>query len=472
MSTLALADFGSTYTKITLVDGQNRRVVGQAQAPTSVETDVMEGFHQALAEAGGGDPGISVSETIAASSAAGGLRVAAVGLVSDLTAAAAKQAALNAGARVDVVLAGRFSAEDVRGLEQKAPEIILFAGGTTGGQRKLVLANAHVLAEVETRARFVVACNGEIAEEVARIFGDAGKETEIVDNVMPAMLELNVEPARAAIARLFVEHVIGGKGLSRDPSFGEMVKMPTPEAVLRATRLLSSGAGGVAGRGDVAVVDIGGATTDVHSVADGREPGSWVTAPILPILPILRTVQGDLGVRWNAVGVAEADGEWLCDELDVTSVQLDELSRRRAEDPGQIYRDRSEREADRALAVSCLTVALHRHCGEMVTFFRPNDTPRFAQSGPDLRDVRLIVGTGGVVARDSDGVATIRRALARRRERALVPRAPSIVLDRAYLLSAAGLLAERDPALAAELMRAGLEDGARGEMTSAPATRD
>src|SRR6202007_909154 len=100
-------DFGSTFTKVALVDEVDGRLLARAEAPTTVGTDLMEGYAQALnaARAGLGIRNENGTE-LAASSAGGGLRVAAIGLVADLTAAAARQAALNAGARVCSVLAG------------------------------------------------------------------------------------------------------------------------------------------------------------------------------------------------------------------------------------------------------------------------------------------------------------------------------------------------------------------------------
>ncbi|MGN6201207.1 MAG: glutamate mutase L, partial [Solirubrobacterales bacterium] len=134
MGAIALADFGSTYTKLSLVDPEEGRLLARAEAPTSIGSDLMEGFAAALEAARRAAGNVEVDEAIAASSAGGGLRVAAVGLVADLTAAAARQAALNAGARVGTVLAGRLESGHLDELRAARPEIVLFAGGTDGGQ--------------------------------------------------------------------------------------------------------------------------------------------------------------------------------------------------------------------------------------------------------------------------------------------------------------------------------------------------
>lgn len=332
MGVVALADFGSTYTKLSLVEPDDGRLLGQGEAPTTIGTDLMEGYAAAL-EAAKGVAGetVEVEEALAASSAGGGLRVAAVGLVADLTAAAAQQAALNAGARVGAVLAGRLEEEQLEKLRMARPEIVLFAGGTDGGQSKLVLENARRLAAAEVEAHFVVACNRDVAEEAAQVL--SGGAAEVAGNVMPRLGELEIESAREAILGAFLEHVIGGKGLSASAEFERMVRMPTPEAVLEAVRLLSLGTEAVSGVGDVMVVDVGGATTDVHStrVIEPATPG--IEDPLLPPPPTLRTVEGDLGLRSGAVGVIAADGRWTEEESGIGEAAIGRGVGLRTEDP-------------------------------------------------------------------------------------------------------------------------------------------
>jgi uncharacterized protein (TIGR01319 family) len=378
--------------------------------------------------------------------------VAAVGLVADLTAAAAHQAALNAGARVGAVLAGDLGS----GLERLVaarPDIVLFAGGTDGGQAELVLANARRLAAARPAAHAVVACNAAIADEVAAILGAAGMRAEVAANVMPALGRLEIEGARAAISRAFLEHVIGGKGLSASAEFARMVRMPTPEAVLRATHLLGRGSEGRPGAGDLLVVDIGGATTDVHSDRALEPAAPGIEGPLLPAPLTLRTVEGDLGLRAGAPGVVEADGRWL--EAQPGSGGEEGMRRAaatRAERPDWIPADPAEARLDHLLATACATRALERHCGTMLLSRGGDGTPTLLRDGPDLCEVRLVVGTGGVLAHRDDGEEVLREALGRRGPRSLAPHEAAVRLDRSYVLAAAGLLAELDPAAAQRLL--------------------
>jgi len=454
---LALADFGSTYTKVRLVDGEEGKLLARAEAPTSIGTDLMEGYAVAL-EAARAEAGVvDIERELAASSAGGGLRVAAVGLVEDLTAAAARQAALNAGARVESVVAGTLSDEQLDELQAARPEIVLYAGGTDGGQAELVLENARRLASRRIGDNVVVACNAAVAEEAAGILGAAGTVVEVAANVMPELGRMEIEPAREAILRVFLDHVIGGKGLSAGQEFEQMVKMPTPEAVLEATRLLSRGTPSQPGVGDVAVVDIGGATTDVHSDRTVEVVSPGIEDPLLPPPATLRTVEGDLGLRAGAVGALAADARWIESESGQRGAAIRQAVSVRGEDPGWIPRDDPETRLDGLLAISCATHALARHCGTMLLTRSKGGPPTLVRDGPDLREVKRVVGTGGVFAHRDDGSRILEQALARKLPRSLVPADPEVYVDGSYVLAVAGLLATHDPEAAMRLLRQELD---------------
>jgi len=453
VSVVALADFGSTYTKVRLVDPDEGRLLARAEAPTSIGTDLMEGYAAALKAATDAAEGpIAIEEQMAVSSAGGGLRVAAVGLVADMTAAAARQAALNAGARVEVVLAGSLGEEQLDELQAARPEIVLFAGGTDGGQADLVVENARRLASRKLDGYVVVACNADVTEEAARLLRASGIEAEVAANVMPALGRLEIDSAREAILRAFLDHVIGGKGLSAGGEFERMVKMPTPEAVLEATRLLARGTDTQPGVGDLVVVDIGGATTDVHSdrAAEAATPG--IEAPLLPSPPTLRTVEGDLGLRAGAPGVLAVDRRWIEAELELGEEAIRRAVSYRAGCPEWIPADPGEARFDGLLAIACATQAVTRHCGTMLLSRSEAGPPTLVREGPDLREVARVLGTGGVFAHRGDGEWVLREALARRAPRSLAPRDAEIGVDRNYILAAAGLLATQDPDAALRLL--------------------
>jgi uncharacterized protein (TIGR01319 family) len=332
---------------------------------------------------------------------------------------------------------------------------LLFCGGTDGGQTIKVLQNARALARAQSVKFVVVACNVNIAAEVASIFELRGRSVQVVENVLPSIDRLAIEAARSAIHELFIEHVIGGKGLSADARFGSLVIMPTPEAVLEATRLLGLAERSSPESGGVVVVDVGGATTDVHSAVPLANRPAYITATGLPELPVTRSVQGDLGLRWSADSVIDADREQMLDALSdggIGSDELDEHAARRHAQPDFLPVDSIDQRVDDVLAESCIAIALRRHCGTLATVYMPRQGTQFVQRGLDLRDVRVLIGTGGALVHRPDSKRLIARAVGRRPDHSLMPRRPIIAVDRNYLLASAGLLSTRDPVAAGRLL--------------------
>jgi hypothetical protein len=62
-----------------------------------------------------------------------------------------------------------------------------------------------------------------------------------------------------------------------------------------------------------------------------------------------------------------------------------------------------------------------------------------------------------MLVRDPLGADTLHAAVRRRKDRSLTPKSPAAVLDRNYILAAAGLLATRDKKAAYSLLRDQIE---------------
>jgi uncharacterized protein (TIGR01319 family) len=223
--------------------------------------------------------------------------------------------------------------------------------------------------------------------------------------------------------------------------------------VLNATQLLSRGPHGEGGVGDVIVVDIGGATTDVHS-SRALEPATpGIERPLLPAPLTLRTVEGDLGLRAGAPGVLEADRRWLEQQPGGGEGEIERAVGERAARPAWVPVEPADAELDRLLAIGCASHALDRHCGTMLlTRGAKMGPPSLVRDGPDLREVSRMIGTGGVFAHCADCEGILLGTLARRAPRSLSPRDPRLAVDRGYVLAAAGLLASIDPAAAFRLL--------------------
>ena len=150
MKPYLLVDFGSTYTKLTCVDLEGEYIIGTSKAPTTVETNVLEGYDRAFKYLINDHPKIKkISGISACSSAAGGLKMAAIGLVEELTVEAAKRACLGAGAIVKRVYSHHMTRKEARDLKEANIDIVLLAGGTNGGNQECIVHNAKKLKEVE-----------------------------------------------------------------------------------------------------------------------------------------------------------------------------------------------------------------------------------------------------------------------------------------------------------------------------------
>ncbi len=450
---IALVDFGSTFTKVRVVDRAGN-MLATVQHRTTVESDVFDGLDGALGEVALRRPEIEIGAQIACSSAGGGLRLAVVGLVEDLTGEAARQAALNAGARVVAVVSGGLAdAAAATELLEGAPDIVLLAGGTDGGDRASLLNSATALAAVRPSAPVVVAGNAEAQEQAAEALAGAGLHVFRAPNVLPEIGVLEPDGVRDVIREVFIEHVIGGKLSGSRARLEELVRMATPDAVLVGVELLTEMLHEQGRPGGVVVVDVGGATTDVHSSAalPPGETGGYRRS-LLPQAESARTVEADLGMRWNAVGIIEAAAaEGLLPEAE--RARLSGPAAERAADPSFMPQDSGERAIDHTLAGLAIAVALRRHAGcRRVTL--TSDGAVLDRDGRDLSAVPLLIGTGGIFQDVGEAELQQGLALARSgREQRLLPTSVQAGIDRGYVISAAGVLATEDEPAARQLLR-------------------
>ncbi|HSS66162.1 MAG TPA: methylaspartate mutase accessory protein GlmL [Gammaproteobacteria bacterium] len=455
-----LIDFGSTYTKLRAVTLDPIRVLASGQGPSTITHDVTEGMDAALDDLEsriGALPKFDLR--LACSSAAGGLRMVTVGLVRELTAEAARQAALGAGARLVGSFAQRLTSKDVAGIESLAPDILLLAGGTDGGNSEVIRHNARALAAARLNCPVNVAGNRAAADDVSEELAAGAKTVTVTENVMPEFGQLNIAPARGAVRRIFIERIVHAKGIDRAATHFDQVLMPTPAAVLEAARLLSEGAGGEPGLGPLMVVDVGGATTDVHSVAGGEPGQAGVVQRGLPEPYMKRTVEGDLGMRHNARGIlAETGAETIAATAGLEASRVKAIIDSIAADTNRLPEDKQERTLDFALGHAAVRVAVRRHAGTVETVYTVNG-PVLVQRGKDLSAIDTVIGTGGVLAHGDDSAGILQAALAEESEPfSLRPKQPRLLLDRDYMLFAVGLLASVAPEAAVRLGKAHLEN--------------
>lgn len=454
MELYLLVDFGSTYTKLTAVDLEKADIIATSRSFTTVATDIHDGYHQALQhlyQKIGSE--VTFSKIIACSSAAGGLKMAAIGLVEELTVEAAKRVCLGAGAKVDLVFSHYLNTKEVERIKNEKIDIVLLAGGTDGGNRDCVLYNAEILGKTGIKIPVVYAGNKSCQDEIMAIFEKYHMEYYICDNVMPRLNVLNIDSAREVIRKVFMNNIIEAKGIKKIENEIDEIILPTPHAVLKATELLSKGYLHEKGLGEIVIIDIGGATTDVYSICSGSPKRADVILKGLEEPFAKRTVEGDLGMRYSAMGVVNALSE---EEINLYLEQgLDMVSeaKKRTTNVDMIPQNDEDENIDIAFGQICSNLGMSRHVGKMDTQYTPMGTYYF-QYGKDLTGVDYIIGTGGVIIYNHSPQEILKKMLANERSfMELRPKNAKFLLDREYVFSAMGLLSLHEPLVALKIMK-------------------
>jgi len=428
-----VAEIGSTTTVVNAfqdIRSENPRFIGQGQAATSVEQgDVRIGLEAAIHDLKNhlGIDQLTYQEMFATSSAAGGLKMTVHGLVFDMTARAAKEAALGAGAIVHFVTAGRLRRSDMKKISEMSPNIILLAGGVDYGERETALINGEMLAALNLKIPVIYAGNIENQEEIALIFENSNNQLYLVENVFPKIDELNVEPTRSVIQKVFEEHIIHAPGMEHVYDLVNESITPTPAAAMNLAKLFYERVG------DVLVLDVGGATTDVHSVTVGSDAIARIQVDPQPIAK--RTVEGDLGMYVNMENVIKVVGEA---QLQQEGFDLEKL---RASYRAIPQNDEERRFISRLTETAVLT-AIQRHAGRIRYVYGPSGRSSLAE-GKDLSNVQYIIGTGGALTRLEAGAIILKKIVTHDNPQNLLLPNPDItvLMDHDYIMASLGVLA-------------------------------
>lgn len=449
---ILVAEIGSTTTVVNAFSNLSEQpeFVGQGQAPTTVvEGNVNIGLENAVnsLKKNLGVDDIHYDKMLATSSAAGGLKMTVHGLVYDMTAKAAKEAALGAGANIHFITAGRLRRTDVKKIEEISPNIILLAGGVDYGERDTAIDNAEKIAAMPFEVPVIYAGNIENHDEIKLIFEEHNKlhMLYIVDNVYPKIDCLNVEPARKVIQDVFEEHIVHAPGMSRVREMVTGPIIPTPGAVMEASKLLKSSIG------DLMTLDVGGATTDIHSVTEGSEE---VQNHLLAPEPVAkRTVEGDLGVYVNMRNIVEMISfDQLKSDLEKEDQQLEDLIDSHLPIPKS---DCQIRFVER-LTKEAVEVSSKRHAGGYRDLFAGGGKKTYAE-GKDLTDVKYIIGTGGALTRLPNRVELLKRvALCNNGTKLLPMPEAKILIDKDYIMASLGVLSKENDEAALALMKKSL----------------
>lgn len=442
-------EIGSTTTLVNAfsgLDSDSPVFVGGGQAATSVEAgDVTIGLQQAIddLERKTGIHGPYTS-MLATSSAAGGLKMTVHGLVHDMTVKAAREAALGAGANIRMITSGRMRQTDLTKVKDINPNIILIAGGVDYGERDTALSNAEMILSLGLNIPVIYAGNIENQAEIKLMFEQAGQSEHlfVVENVYPSIDELNVLPTRKVIQQVFEEHIIHAKGMEKIRNMIDSKIIPTPGSVMLATELIAEELG------DVMTIDVGGATTDVHSVTEGSE--EITRMQVAPEPTSKRTVEGDLGLFLNRTNLLQLiDQKELLKKADLTEDDLSQLLDR--------YHAIPETDEQMRLVYALTEVAAivstHRHSGGLKDFYYTGGKKSVAM-GKDLTNIHTIIGTGGALTRlpKTDRILEA-IPLSNPGNKLLPGEGVKVLIDHDYIMASLGVLSMTHKAGALQLLK-------------------
>ena len=435
-------DVGSTFTKLNLIDLEKLELIGSSASYTTVEKDVMIGFENAL-ELLSQKCDVKYDEMLGCSSAAGGLKIVAIGFSETLTTKASKIASLNCGARVIRTFSYEMDDGDLDELQKANPDIIVLSGGTDGGNERNIIHNANVLSKLQKDIPVVICGNKYASEKVEKILTDKKIRTAITENIMPNTNVVNYKPLRKLIGEIFISNIVYAKGINK-LSQGLGIFIPTPVSVQYAVSTFAK-----FDKSYSMSIDIGGATTDVFSVSKSYLGNENIIPPIMDEPYEKRSVEGDAGMRYSAMSLYESAGQGTFDEYGIKDAK--QKCEKRQEHTDYIPDTDEEREFDKVLAIVASKTALSRHIGRLKK--EPTKTRYiYRQTGKDLTEVKYIIATGGVLVNNSFTKDILEQSRLTD-ELALYPKNPTFLVDKSYILSASGLISKVDEEKAYKFMK-------------------
>jgi uncharacterized protein (TIGR01319 family) len=441
-----VAEIGSTTTLVNAfqIHCNNPKFLGRGVANTTVSSDVNIGLSNAIDDLKNalGVDAIEYKEMFASSSAAGGLKMTVHGLVYEMTVRASKEAALNAGANIHLVTAGKIKPRDLDKIKELKPNIILIAGGTDYGETDTALHNTKKILELDLNIPIIYAGNIENHDEISSMFIENKKEKylKIVENVYPRVDFLNILPLRKVIYETFEENIIHANGMNHIFDIVNAKIMPTPGSVMESTMNIYEMLG------NVMTIDVGGATTDIHSVSIPSDEYSKFQEgePLSK-----RSVEGDLGVFINHQNVVDLFGiEDLATRVGVSTHKLQEMLL----DYNYIPNTKVERKLVYELTRKCTHLALDRHIGDLKRVFTTNGQ-KVIPEGKDLTQVEYIILTGGALINLENTEQIINDYLRTNPTKLLPNKNAKIMIDHDYIMASLGVLSLVYPNEAQNLLK-------------------
>ena len=451
---LLIAEIGSTTTVVNAFDikSEKPKFLGGGYSKTTVlEGDVNIGLKAAVNNL---CQKLKVKEIIydefmASSSAAGGLKMTVHGLVHDMTVRAAKESALGAGANIKLITSGKLRQSDLEKIKEIRPNIILIAGGVDYGERNTAIYNSQIIAELDLDIPIIYAGNIENDQEIKDIFFSRNREVYIVPNVYPKIDTLNISPTKKIIQEVFEKHIVNAKGMDKIRDIVKGQILPTPGAVMEASILLYED------MGDLLTIDVGGATTDIHSISKDTDEIEKILIRPEPLEK--RTVEGDLGVYINSKNLLKIleDENMIDSVLGNLGIKKESLIKF-MDTIKPIPETEEEIKIIKMLSIISAKTALYRHVGQVKEIYGPTGKKTIAE-GKDLTAIKFLIGTGGALTRLAEMDKELEKIIKDKQPLYLLPNDIRVLIDKDYIMASIGVMAKVYPKAALRIMQDSLK---------------
>jgi uncharacterized protein (TIGR01319 family) len=175
-------------------------------------------------------------------------------------------------------------------------------------------------------------------------------------------------------------------------------------------------------------------------------------------------VEGDLGIRYNAKSIVELVGDQRIRELlpnhsgeEMHCLNLADVANSLSYCTSRVPLNDQEYMVDIGLATAAVDLAMKRHAGTIEEMYLPSGKV-LVQRGKDLREVKCVIGTGGIFAYGRlPGWILNAACFNESRPESLRPVQPETFIDDRYIMFAIGLLAEKYPGKALRIMKKSLK---------------
>ncbi len=429
-----LADIGSTHTKVIAIDLDNKKVMGNARSFTTVATDIIEGFNNALGILESQIGRHNYDKTFIASSAKGGLKMISVGLVPSITGKASKLAVTGAGAKLYNNYSYELTSSDLKEIVEINPEIVLLTGGTDGGNSEIILKNAKKLADLNGDFYIIYAGNCKCVDEIQEIFGDSSK-LKITSNVISKFDKLNIEPVKKCIRELFIKNIISAKGLDKIQAICDGDIIPTPLAFMNGLEIIGSEFP------KLMAFDIGGATADVYSLNDGlpKNEGVQYSGFVEPFNK--RTVEGNIGMRYSISFVQDEQVmHRICTNINVQQNEVEKFIDKCMKNPDYLATTEIEKIIEQEICKMAVDLSTNMHVGCYETAYTLLGEVK-VQYGKDLTNTEYVIGAGGAIVNSQNPKNILEGCTYKVSDGNLLkPIKCQYIIDKRNLISAIGLM--------------------------------